>query len=179
MEDSVVTTLPCGDPGRMGRLLMGLQPRLVAVARRMLRDSEAAADVVQNAIEKVLRHCERFRGRSKPSTWMHRIVVNEALMWMRTERRRGPGLVDPEDWRMVYGIEDGPELGAARREESSRVARAFEELSAEDRALLADTAFEGRPHEELARELGVSAAAVKARAFRARRRLARRLRDPS
>ncbi len=46
--------LPWGDSTRMGRVLLGLEPRLTAVARRLVRNPDAAADIVQNAFEKVL-----------------------------------------------------------------------------------------------------------------------------
>jgi RNA polymerase sigma-70 factor (ECF subfamily) len=81
-------TLPTDDPERMGALLAELEPRMNAVALRYTRDPEVAGDVVQNACEKVLRHGSKFRGQSLVSTWIHRIVANEALMWLRSEGRR-------------------------------------------------------------------------------------------
>lgn len=119
-------TLPCGDPTRMGRLLAGLEPRLTAVARRLLRNPDAAADVVQNAFEKVLRRCEQYRGHAQPSTWMHRIVVNEALMWLRREKRHVPGQIDPADWELAFADDTDPESLASRREDQQRLRLAFE-----------------------------------------------------
>ena len=40
------------------------------------------------AFEKVIRYNDRFRGESRFSSWIHRIVVNEALMVLRDQRRR-------------------------------------------------------------------------------------------
>lgn len=57
------------------------------MTRRRVWSPEAAADVVQNAFEKGLRDCEVFRGQARPSTWVHRIVVNEAFMGLRRESR--------------------------------------------------------------------------------------------
>ena len=79
--------LPYDDPERLGELLRGLEPRMRAVALRVTRDGEAARDVVQAAYEKALRHGRKFRGGARVSTWLHRIVTNEALMWLRRERR--------------------------------------------------------------------------------------------
>ncbi len=102
MDSPVPAALPCGDSARMGWILSSIEPRLTAVARRLLRDSDAAADVVQSAFEKVLRYCEQFRGLARPSTWMHRSVVNEALMWLRRQTRRAPTRIDPVDWELVF-----------------------------------------------------------------------------
>ncbi|MCI0549034.1 MAG: sigma-70 family RNA polymerase sigma factor [Candidatus Rokubacteria bacterium] len=159
----------------MGRVLLGLEPRLTAVARRLVRNPEAAADVVQNAFEKVLRYCEEFRGQARPSTWMHRIVVNEAFMWLRRESRRSPARIDPGDWELVFPQAADPEQSAAAHEDRERLVQALASLPAEERSLLTASALEGRAYAALAHELGLSPGAVKSRAFRAQRRLAAEL----
>lgn len=159
----------------MGRLLLGLEPRLTAVARRLVRNPDAAADVVQSAFEKVLRYCEEFRGQARPSTWMHRIVVNEAFMWLRREARRAPARIDPGDWELMFPQAADPEQTAAAHEDRERLVQALVSLAAEERSLLTASALEGRSYAALAHELGLSPGAVKSRAFRARRRLAAEL----
>ena len=94
MDSPAPAALPCRDSTRMGRILSGIEPRLTT-ARRLLRDPDAAADVVQSAFEKVLRYCEQFRDGARPSTGMHRIVVNEAFMWLRRETWHAPPLLTP------------------------------------------------------------------------------------
>lgn len=167
--------LPCGDSTRMGRVLLGLEPRLTAVARRLVRNPDAAADVVQSAFEQVLRHCEEFRGDARPSSWMHRIVVNEAFRWLRRESRHAPARIDPGDWDLVFSQQADPEQAASAREDRDRLEQALASLPQEERSLLTASALEGRAFAALARELGLSPGAVKSRAFRARRRLAAKL----
>lgn len=166
------THLPCGDVTRMGRVLLHLEPRLTAVARRLVRDPAAAEDVVQSAFERVLRYCKQFRGNAQPSTWMHRIVVNEAFMWLRRETRRAPTHIDPDDWEQMRSQAEDPEQATTAREERDRLEQALARLPAHDRGLLAESALEGRAYAALARERGLSTGAVKSRAFRARKRLA-------
>lgn len=172
------TRLPCGDATRMGRLLARLEPRLVAVARRILRDPSAAPDVVQNAFEKVLRRCEQFRGGSRVSTWMHRIVVNEALMWMRREGRRQPERIGPADHELLHAAPEDPEAWLNRREDRARVSRALSALPPDERSVLTESLFAERSYAELGRAHGTTAGAMKSRAFRARRRMAELLREP-
>jgi RNA polymerase sigma-70 factor (ECF subfamily) len=149
--------------------------RLRRVALRITRDAAAADDVVQNALEKALRHRASFRGEAKPSTWLHRIVVNEALAWRRSEARRA---------RHAQGAREAAGAPAAPlpldalllREQGERVLRALAGLRAQDRELLARFALDG-DYAAFARRTRVKASAAKTRAFRARRALRAALAD--
>ncbi len=165
--------LPCQDPERLGALLRDLEPRLTAVALRFTRDPETARDVVQNAFEKVVRHCERFRGGSKPSTWMHRIVTNEALMWLRSERRRADRSVSLDDSERLAIPDPLPNAAEILERERAKehVRRGLLSLRPEEREVLERCMLEGRSYVELGEEIGIRPAALKSRAFRARRRL--------
>jgi RNA polymerase sigma-70 factor (ECF subfamily) len=61
---------------------------MLAVARRITRDEEDAADAVQDAFLNAFRSIDTFEERSSLGTWLHRIVVNSALMKIRTQQRR-------------------------------------------------------------------------------------------
>ena len=61
---------------------------LHAVAPRICRNDEDARDVVQSAYLSAFRSLDRFAGASQLSTWLHRIVVNVALMRLRSRRRK-------------------------------------------------------------------------------------------
>jgi len=65
--------------------------RLLAVARRICGNDEDARDVLQSAYLSAFRSLEQFEGSCQLSTWLHRIVVNTALMRLRSKRRK------PED----------------------------------------------------------------------------------
>ncbi|MCC6540026.1 MAG: sigma-70 family RNA polymerase sigma factor, partial [Bryobacterales bacterium] len=53
-----------------------------------LRDVDAAEDAVQDAWSKAWQHVANFHGESKFSTWFTRIVLNQCLMRLRSQRRR-------------------------------------------------------------------------------------------
>jgi RNA polymerase sigma-70 factor (ECF subfamily) len=146
--------------------------RLHHVALRITRDAAAADDVLQSAFEKALRHRASFRGEARPSTWLHRIVVNEALMWHRSESRRRAQLTrsaaaQSDDEAHAPSPLDG--LLASERREA--VLRALETLRPEDADLLAHWAVSDRGYTSWAAKRGISPTAVKTRAFRARRAL--------
>ena len=163
--------LPLHDREELGALLEGLGPRLEAVALRITRNPEHARDVVQNAFEKVLRHGARFQGQSRVSTWMHRIVANEALMWLRSQRRRAEVPVPPEEELCIASPAQSPAEPLDRCEEARELYRGLERLSPEDRDLLVHCALADESYAAYGARHGLHPGAVKSRAFRARRQL--------
>jgi len=163
----------------LGAELMALRPRMLAIARRITRDGEAASDVVQRAFLKVSVHVERYEGRAVFPTWVGRIVANEAVTWER-ERRRLERLqahaLACAPWR-----DDPPkpsDLFEGKRARE-RVRRAMAALPGRDRELLehmldADRSTIAR----LGRRTGVCPRTLRSRLHRARGRLRRLLEAP-
>jgi RNA polymerase sigma factor (sigma-70 family) len=154
-------------------VLNGGLARLRQVALRITRNAAAADDVVQNAVEKALRNRHSFRGEAKASTWLHRIVVNEALMWYRGEARLGAKLARVTE-AIAFGAPEtrAQPLDALLAGERSRLlGRALRALRPEDADLLSRCALEEHGYASWARRAGMRATAAKTRAFRARRAL--------
>ena len=87
-EAALVAGLKARRPEAFETLVRTYTPRLLAVAMRMLGSTEDAQDVVQDAMLSAYRSIDRFEGNARVSTWLHRIVVNAALMKLRTRRRK-------------------------------------------------------------------------------------------
>jgi RNA polymerase sigma-70 factor (ECF subfamily) len=87
-EAELIGRLRAGDDDAYEQLVREQTGRLLAVARRMLGSEEDAHDVVQEAFLSAFRAIDRFEGGSRLSTWLHRIVVNAALMKIRSRKRR-------------------------------------------------------------------------------------------
>ncbi len=171
--------LPLRDPERMGALIRSLEPKLTAVALGVTKDPDAAQDVLQNAFEKVLRHGEKFRGQARVSTWLHRIVTNEALMWRRKQNRRRESPL--EDCGEVPPVGTptprSPAELAEWRQQVDRLRDALNRLPRAEHEVLRGCVLEGRSYAEYSDRAGLHPAAVKSRAFRARRRLAEFMRE--
>lgn len=75
-----------GDPRACEAMVRRHLPAMLATARRILGDAAAAEDCVQDAFIKAFRAIEGFEHRSALSTWLHRIVINEALSRLRRTR---------------------------------------------------------------------------------------------
>lgn len=170
---------PTPDPARedLGAILAHLTPRLLRVALRYTRNPDASADVVQNAVEKAVRHHAQFRGHAQLSTWIHRIVVNEALMWLRSDRRRA-GRSVPFEQAAASTIPDAAPSALDRilaSECDHRVRRAVAGLPPGERELIERRTMEGEDYASSGARHGLRAEAVKSRAWRARRRLQERI----
>lgn len=63
------------------------QDKFYRLAYSYVRDQDSALDVVQNAICKGLEKCCGLRNPDALKTWFYRIVVNEALQYLRDSRR--------------------------------------------------------------------------------------------
>src|SRR5436190_21203925 len=63
--------------------------RLFRVARAILKNDADAEDALQDAYLEAYRHLDEFRAEAQLSTWLTRIVVNQALMRLRRQKRDG------------------------------------------------------------------------------------------
>ena len=173
-------------PEAFESLVRAYTPRLLAVARRMLGSDEDARDVVQDGFLNAFRAIDRFEGHAKLSTWLHRIVVNAALMKLRTRRRKPEESLEPllpafrENGHHAdkFSAWDEAADDLAEREETRQVVReAILSLPETYREVLVLRDIEEMSTDETARALGITPNAVKIRLHRARLAL-RTLLDP-
>ena len=173
-------------PEAFESLVRAYTPRLLAVARRMLGSDEDARDVVQDGFLNAFRAIDRFEGHAKLSTWLHRIVVNAALMKLRTRRRKPEESLEPllpsfrENGHHAdkFSAWDEAADDLAEREETRQVVReAILSLPETYREVLVLRDIEEMNTDETARALGITPNAVKIRLHRARLAL-RTLLDP-
>src|SRR5215472_6504899 len=93
-ERSLVEALRAGEERAFETLVRVYGGRMLSVARRFLRNEEDARDAVQSAYLSAFRSLGHFEGHCQVATWLHRIVVNEALMRLRTRRRKPETSID-------------------------------------------------------------------------------------
>src|SRR5262245_52418857 len=103
-EPKLLERLLAGEEAAYEQLVRTYGGRMLAVARRFLPVEEDARDAVQDAFLSAFRSIRRFEGNAQLSTWLHRIVVNAALMKLRTRRRKPEQSI--EDLLPGY-LEDG------------------------------------------------------------------------
>ena len=154
--------------------------RMLVVAKRYLRSDADAQDCVQDAFIQAFRNLEKFEGRSSVETWLQKIVINTALMKLRsTSRSRedlvedNPSLFDSNGIRreteseVSLSVEDF----AVRKESQEMVKDAIDELPENFRNLLMLRDIEGYSVIETAELLEMSQGSVKTGLHRARNAL--------
>ncbi len=179
-EAALVRALRAGDEAAYELMVRRYGARMLATAMRVMKREEDAADVVQEAYLSAFRAIDRFGGESRLSTWLHRIVVNAALMRLRSRRRRREESIDdllPNFDETGHFAEPPSDWGAGadelleRKGTRAMVRAAIEELPDSYRTVLVLRDIEELDTEEVAEALGVTANAVKVRLHRARQAL--------
>lgn len=186
LEAELLTDLRRGDDAAFESLVRSFGGRMLAVARRLLANDEDAQDAVQEAFLSAFKSLASFDGRAKLSTWLHRIVVNAALMKLRMQKRRPERPIDDllpafkadGHQQAPCGVWSESATSTAERAETQAIIRQkIDELPETYRTVLLLRDIEELDTETVSQLLGVSPAAVKVRLHRARQAL-RTLLDP-
>jgi RNA polymerase sigma-70 factor, ECF subfamily len=155
--------------------------RLYRMARGLTDDDSEAEDIVQEAYVSAFAHFGEFRGESSLSTWLCRIVVNEALGRLRKRRRAtafAKSAANSELIRLSLDRRsDDAERILAQRQILGLVEQATDTLPPGYRVVFIARAIEGLSNEETAELLGLRPETVRTRLHRARRLVRKRLDD--
>ena len=155
-----------------------------SIAMKYVRNEHDADDITQDAMLLAHRYRDAFRGDSRYSTWLYRVTATAALMFLRKQRRlsreipaSGTGGLDEDGTAWLDRVASPNDLRAEviARADLGIVADAVAKLGAKYPAVFWKRYGEGRTETEIARELGISVAAVKTRAFRGRQAALRAL----
>ena len=140
-----------------------------SVAFRMLRNAEDAEDAVQEAYISAFKSLPNFKGQSKLSTWLYRIVVNACLMKIRKDKSRAKYISENLfDDALIYDWKNDPEEAAVNSELRSTLEVGLDVLSPDLRAAVVLRDIQGLSTEESADALDISIASLKSRLHRAR-----------
>jgi RNA polymerase sigma-70 factor (ECF subfamily) len=176
-DDTLVAATKRGETQAFDELALRHRQRALAVAQRITNNREDAEDVAQESFHKAFLHLGAFQERSRFSSWLTRIVMNEAYMLLRRRRRVREVLLEgPDDEPESLSTEfvdqrPSPEDSCWHRERTELLTKAINRLRPTIRRTMLLRDIEERSVEETAQILGTSIAAVKARVFQGRRKL--------
>jgi len=168
-DETLVRRVCDGDTTAFEALMRRHNERIYRTVRAVLGDDADAEDVMQQAYVSAYQHIARFEGRSRFSTWLTRIALNEAYARLRKRHR-----VEAAPWEDTTAMADEPEAAgpspeqiAARVEIQGLLERAVDTLSVPNRTVFVLRSVEGLSTAETAECLKISEEAVKTRLHRA------------
>jgi RNA polymerase sigma-70 factor, ECF subfamily len=169
-----------GNQDALDQLFSRYSRALYPTALKLMGNPEDAEDALQDGLLSAFRNLRRFEGRSQFSTWLTRIVINAALMRLRSKRAHPAASIDaepngeadePVPAERIADFGPGPEELYAQKEVREIFERHLEELSAPLRSAFVLRDVQGLSTEEAAQTLGVPEGTLKSQLHRARLQL--------
>ena len=170
-EQQLVHDIQNGNRTAMRRLYDQYSEYAMATALRYVPDKDNAADIVQDAFVHIFSSIGKYeyRGEGMLRSWLTRVVVNEALCFLR----HGKGLVFTSDIPDITADED-PDMSLIS---DRRLAELIASLPEGYRVVLNMFVFGGMSHREIADELGITPSTSASQFFRAKNMLARMIKN--
>lgn len=165
-----------GDHAAYGELVERYQAAIFRLAFRILRRQADAEDATQEAFVRAYVHLDTYNERFRFYTWLAAITSHYCYRLLRQRRT----FMLPEDGYELQApafVEDGPEVSLLLQERHDDIHRTLAALPQRSRELLVLRHWHSLSYEELAAATDQSLSAVKSQLHRARRELAKRLRD--
>ncbi|HEX8823632.1 MAG TPA: sigma-70 family RNA polymerase sigma factor [Archangium sp.] len=156
--DATVVALP-----PFAELYRQYRTRALAIARRIVGDSDDAEDVVQDVFARLAQRPSGFDGRSSCSTWLHRVMGNSSINWLRARKRRERLQHEPE-------APASPESHARGTELQRHFEEALQKVSEQQRQVLWLREMRGYSYPEIATLLHIPEGTVKSALHRGRQR---------
>ncbi|MEG2444011.1 MAG: RNA polymerase sigma factor [Acinetobacter sp.] len=180
-DNALITRISHGDQVAMRQLMQRYNQTLYRTARSILKDEDEAEDAVQDAYIHAFQSLSKFRQESRLSTWLVRIVVNEALGRLRKKVRQAEIIKLVEDLpQRSSNYHNGEDIGDAmdtselpdevifRAQIRQLIEAKIDQLPEVFRPVFVLRAIEEMSVEETAACLGLPPATVRSRFFRAR-----------
>ena len=174
-----------GDAHAFCALVEPQRHRIYRMAAQITCNHEDAEDACQNGLLKAFLHLRTFQGNAQFSTWLTRIVMNEALMNIRrlqTESKYRVTENDLFDTPLLQGIADpasfaDPEVLCARNEQNSLLREAINQLGWRSRLAVCELGLGENRTEDIAERAQISRSGLRSRMQRAKRELREILED--
>jgi RNA polymerase sigma-70 factor (ECF subfamily) len=157
VKSELVVRAQAGDREAFEALATNAYERLYGVARRVLRDSHAAEDAVQEALIRCWRDMRSLRDPDRFDAWLHRLLINACHDQSRSSRRFAVEV------REIDVDRSDPTDDYAQVANRDELQRAFMGLSIDQRAVIVLTHYVGLPADEVGQILGIPSGTVYSR----------------
>jgi len=162
---ALIAAIAAGDRDAFSRFYDLTASMAFGLIRRVLRDPEAAAEVLQEVFWQVWQDAPRYDPkRGSPEAWLVMRAKTRAIDRLRSIRRRDRTFVAPVDESVAQWREDQAPNPAVAAEDRGLIQTALAQLPEPQRRVIELAFFEGLTHSEIATRLGEPLGTVKTRA---------------
>ena len=161
-----------GDTNAFAVLVSRYKDLVYTLALRMLKNREEAEEVAQDSFIKAYKSLNRFKGDSKFSTWIYKIVYNTSLDRLKKNRKHFNDVAIDEFTEHQVKTIDNALDNLESKEQTKAIQDCIALLPSEDGFLLTLYYFEEQTLDEISKAVGLTSNNVKVKLFRARKKLA-------
>ena len=176
-DDQLIKQILAGDTNVFSVLVDRYKDLVFTLALRMVKNREEAEEVSQDTFVKVFKNLNKFKGKSKFSTWIYRVAYNSCLDRIkRIKREYNVVSIDEFTEHQVKTMDNALQQMEVH-EHKQEIQKCLQLLPSEDGFLLTLFYFEDQSLEEIAKVVGLTANNVKVKLFRSRKKLATILKE--
>lgn len=179
-DELLIEYISAGNESAFEALVQRHQVKVINLIYYFLNDRWEAEDVAQEVFLKVWRNAHKFKGKSKFSTWLYRIVINTCLNHKRSGKKESnplDSISNPLDGQnnleLAGKTQCNPHQVMEKKERKTVVNQSIRLLPQNQRMALILSRFEGYSYTEIAELMNVSISSVESLLFRAKQKLAR------
>jgi len=145
-------------------------PLFMAMIRRYVKDEMEAEDVLVESFYKILSNIDQYIGSGSFEGWMKRIVVNEALMYLRKNQKH-------RHWEELENVQVSQPSVVIPHLEAQQILQLMDQLPDGYRTVFNLYIIEGYKHREIAEMLGISINTSKSQLILAKQRMKQLIED--
>jgi len=179
-DEFLIERISAGNESAFEELVQRHQVKVINLIYNFLNDRWEAEDVAQEVFLKVWKNACKFKGKSKFTTWLYRIVINSCLNHQRSGKKEanphdsnsnpGTGLNNPE---LAENTPCNPHQIMEKKEREIIVNQAIRLLPPNQRMALILSRFKGYSYTEIAELMNISIPSTESLLFRAKQNIAK------
>ncbi len=158
-----------GESGAYAVLVDRYKTLAYNISLGIVKRPEDAEEITQDSFLKAYRSLRSFKGDSKFSTWLYRIVYNSSISHLRKKQKEVPA--DPGSPEMLRYAGQPDEEGSQNEDLAAALKKAVDLLPAAEKTMINLYYYDNSSVEDIARITAFSVSNVKVRLFRARKKL--------
>jgi len=170
-EDDYLKRAIRGERIGLEYLVQTYQSMAYTIAIRIVKNSEDAEEIVQDSFLKAFKYLSDFRGASKFSTWLYRIVYHTAFSKIQREVLLTSDLDESTQYISDNDEKNDPWLGLVNADRQKYIGRAIDQLKEDDRVVITLHYIAEKSITEISEITGLGRSAIKMRLLRGRHQL--------